>query len=187
MTSAALVRLVALCGLLAGASARQPTSAQAGAAARQPASAHEAAIRSSGLGAASPNPPAFPTTTKGVFFAGVFTDHVVLQRAPQKSAVYGVVVGGSAATKVTVGGVGPSPVEALVDASTVALFGYARWKAFLPPMPAGSNFTIKASCTGCTGSTAATIADATFGDVWFCSGQSKYRCCRRRRRRRRRR
>ena len=37
--------------------------------------------------------PAFPNETAGIFFSGVFTDHVVLQREPAKAAVYGVIFG----------------------------------------------------------------------------------------------
>ena len=47
------------------------------------------------------------------------------------------------------------------------------WKAFLPPMPAGGNFTITAACSGCAGTPAPLILnDVTFGDVWYCSGQA---------------
>ena len=41
---------------------------------------------------------AFPNTTAGTFFSGVFGDHVVLQREPAKAAVYGVIFGAFAPT-----------------------------------------------------------------------------------------
>ena len=118
---------------------------------------------------------AFPTDQKGVFFSGSFTDHAVLQR-DQKSAVYGVVVGASATTKVSVEMTGTtdvgeplrlaSPISATVDPSTIATFGDARWKAELPEQKAGGNSTRVASSPGTT----RVISDVTFGDVWFCSG-----------------
>ena len=46
--------------------------------------------------------PAFPNGTAGTFFSGVFTDHAVLQRAPAKAAVYGVIFGAEPATTVKV-------------------------------------------------------------------------------------
>lgn len=47
------------------------------------------------------------------------------------------------------------------------------WKALLPPMPAGGNYLITASCTGCAASVLQlSLNNVTFGDVWFCSGQS---------------
>lgn len=47
------------------------------------------------------------------------------------------------------------------------------WKALLPPMPAGGSFTITATCTGCTDvNKTITLTNVTFGDMWYCSGQS---------------
>ena len=51
---------------------------------------------------------AFPNTTAGTFFSGVFGDHVVLQREPAKAAVYGVIFGAKAGTTVTVDVASPS-------------------------------------------------------------------------------
>merc|ERR1712190_454296 len=42
------------------------------------------------------------------------------------------------------------------------------WKALLKPAPAGGSYTIKVS----DGTDSATITDVTFGDVWYCAGQS---------------
>jgi hypothetical protein len=121
----------------------------------------------------------FPTDVPGIFFSGVFTNHTVLQRGPETSAVYGVVVGGAKSVEVTMSGTAESGelesvagISATVDSSTVAQFGYARWKAVLPAHDAGGAFTLTASCTGCTKQTSTAISDVTFGDIWFCSGQS---------------
>jgi sialate O-acetylesterase len=46
------------------------------------------------------------------------------------------------------------------------------WKAVLHPTAAGGDYTITAKCTGCTNVTTATLSHVTFGDMWYCSGQS---------------
>jgi hypothetical protein len=50
----------------------------------------------------------------------------------------------------------------------------ASWKALLPPQPAGGNFTVTAVCTGCNalGPSTISLSDVTFGDMWYCTGQS---------------
>lgn len=116
----------------------------------------------------------------GTFFSGVFADHAVLQREPEKAAVYGVVLGGvSAATTVTVtvsettatGKAASYTVKATVTPLVSPL--NATWKAFLQPHANGGNITITAQCAGCANATdVATLSDVTFGDVLFCSGQS---------------
>ena len=128
--------------------------------------------------------PAFPNGTAGTFFSGVFSDHVVLQRGPSKAAVFGVVFGAETATEVDVTVASVSGSGDVTDSysvkAAVMLTGktypggrYAQWKAFLKPAPAGGNFTITAGCSSCKNTTAkARLADVTFGDVWFCSGQS---------------
>ena len=55
------------------------------------------------------------------------------------------------------------------------------WKAMLPAQPAGGNWTVTATCSGCsahskssnaTTGSYAVLRSVTFGDVFFCSGQS---------------
>ena len=104
-------------------------------------------------------------------FSNVFGDSMVLQMLPARTAVYGY-VGTSASKSATVvvtvaSKLNPTSytVPAVVDATT------GTWKAFLKPTAAGGSYTITATCkTGCTGTIA--IKDVTFGDVWYCSGQS---------------
>ena len=113
---------------------------------------------------------AFPNTTAGTFFSGVFGDHVVLQREPAKAAVYGVIFGAEEGTTVTVDVASPSgtaiysvPGSVMVTEQQMPGGRYAKWKAFLKPAPAGGNFTVSVSCAGCANTTKATIADVTFG------------------------
>ena len=46
------------------------------------------------------------------------------------------------------------------------------WKALLHPTTAGGDYTITATCHGCVSNTTATLSHVTFGDFWYCSGQS---------------
>ena len=50
--------------------------------------------------------------------------------------------------------------------------GSGSWKACLKPTAAGGDFTLTATCTGCTNKTPAVLEHVTFGDVWYCAGQS---------------
>ena len=110
----------------------------------------------------------YPKDSPGIFFSGTFTDNAVLQREA-KSAVYGVVVGATASTKVSVSMSGSAddgsvlaaaPIAATVDMSTSAAFGYARWKATLPEQKAGGNYSITAACAGkCGNQSSVTISD----------------------------
>lgn len=126
-----------------------------------------------------PHPPAPPpfgdncsTDNSGVCFSWTCGDHMVLQRAPHKAAVYGHVNGAASTISVTVAQVGGAvyTVPAVVTAGVVAGSKKA-WKAVLKPAAGGGNFSITARCTaGCIGE--ASIADVTFGDIFYCSGQS---------------
>ena len=98
-------------------------------------------------------------------------DGMVLQRAggprPARSraAVFGQ--GGTGLVSVAVHADG-SPPHAAVTAEGESGPG-GEWKVLLPPHPAGGSFTVVATDAG--GGTAS-LANVTFGDVWFCSGQS---------------
>ena len=103
--------------------------------------------------------------------------HMVLQQSPAMAAVYGIVgstrtssdaprivvtVTATPSTDRTTRG-HPYTVNATITGTT--------WKALLHPTEAGGNYSITAACTaGCRGS--ATIVDVTFGDVYYCAGQS---------------
>jgi len=126
---------------------------------------------------------------------------MVLQRAPAAAAVYGYLDSNAAtAVRVTVssGGAPLYSVDAMLnvtaqpfgpgwgarpcpkaicppydmDTFTPFPFTLPTWKALLPPTAAGGNYTITAVCTGCVSQTPIALTSTTFGDVWFCSGQS---------------
>ena len=108
-----------------------------------------------------------------VLFSGVFSDHAVLQRAPQHATVFGTAAPGAtitvalsnAALKYTY------TVETAVAVSEDPAI-HGTWKALLPPRPAGVGYTVEARCDTCANKTAAMLVDVAMGDVWLCSGQS---------------
>ena len=138
-----------------------------------------------------PEPPVcgpFPSAQKGALnpwsgcsvgadlnFSSVFSDGAVLQMQPAKSAVYGPLgSGASAGAKVSVTVSEGSSDESLVELYSVEATVDAaagQWKAFLKPHAGGGSYTITAKCSsGCSGS--AELKGLTFGDVWYCAGQS---------------
>mmetsp|Transcript_25441 Transcript_25441/g.76691 ORF Transcript_25441/g.76691 Transcript_25441/m.76691 type:complete len:695 (-) Transcript_25441:14-2098(-) len=112
---------------------------------------------------------------------------MVLQRAPAAAAVYGRAPVGASAVTVTVSdGKSSYDVQAKVGKdATHQPYGYVdpgtgaqlpvlnnTWKAVLHPTAAGGDYTITAKCTGCIDVATAALAHVTFGDMWYCSGQS---------------
>eukprot|EP00755_Sulcionema_specki_P029137 Sspe_Gene.91491::Locus_63007_Transcript_1_1_Confidence_1.000_Length_1105::g.91491::m.91491/K05970/SIAE; sialate O-acetylesterase len=114
------------------------------------------------LGVAAGKPP--PPPPPPLMFSAGFSSDMVLQRAPGKAAVYGMVAEG-AEVEVVVSGEGKSyTVQA-------GMMGDGSWKAYLQPTEAGGEYTVTARCSrGCDYSV--TLERVTFGDVYFCSGQS---------------
>jgi hypothetical protein len=69
----------------------------------------------------------------------------------------------------------PKAVCPPYDMNTFTPFNHtiSTWKALLPPQPAGGDFSVSVACIGCAaGTQPLSIVNVTFGDVWFCSGQS---------------
>ncbi|KAJ9456122.1 hypothetical protein DIPPA_18274 [Diplonema papillatum] len=94
-------------------------------------------------------------------------DHMVLQRAPAAASVYGYFSAPGAAVDVRVT-VDDGAQSYTVPAKTAG----SNWTALLQPEAAGGSYKIVVNCSGCTGNATDTIVDVTFGDVWYCSGQS---------------
>ena len=109
--------------------------------------------------------PPFPNATSGAFFSGVFSDRAVLQRAPRSAVLYGVVIGATPSTTVTVtlqdGGSGPDEAQAPVQARRNA----AAWSA-----------PIAAAGTACAGTAClvlefvTTYANFALAVGFVCSG-----------------
>lgn len=107
----------------------------------------------------------------------MFTDNAVLQRGSETmAAVYGAVFGGissqtTVAVTVAEAGQAPYTVQARVMVDTAPF--NATWKALLKPHAApGGDITITVRCANCQNTTASSIRNVTYGQVWVCSGQS---------------
>ena len=173
--------VVALC--VGGALAAPPTPCP-------PSCAFDAHSKGCGVPTTFPNGTDGFVCPKALLFSAGFDSDMVLQRAPAKAAVYGLMVaataGADASVAITVstpGGSSYTVPAVIAPAPTyhAAAANYsASWKAYLQPAPAGGEYTITAVCTGCnvgTGAagaarTSSSILRVTFGDVYFCSGQS---------------
>jgi hypothetical protein len=159
-----------------------------------------AAAASAASGAPSPTP---APAVLAFAFDSVFGDNMILQQAPAKAAVYGLMdynasmAGAEVLVTLTPERGAPVTVRAALNV-TAQTFGpdwgvrpcascpdinppfnpfnapLASWKALLPPMPAGGNYTVTASCTGCSAQapSSLSLSNIAFGDMWFCTGQS---------------
>jgi len=87
----------------------------------------------------------------------LFADHAVLQR-DRPIDIWGQARAGEEVT-VTLAGTSVS----------VPADGGGRWRARLPPLPAGGPHVLTARTRG---GTIQTVGDVQMGDVWLCSGQS---------------
>eukprot|EP01060_Flectonema_neradi_P037475 TRINITY_DN7554_c0_g1_i2.p1 TRINITY_DN7554_c0_g1~~TRINITY_DN7554_c0_g1_i2.p1 ORF type:complete len:611 (+),score=131.20 TRINITY_DN7554_c0_g1_i2:60-1892(+) len=110
-----------------------------------------------------------------IAFADNVGDHMVLQQAPSKAGIFGSLnttslMGTEPTVTATVIPVGGSPYEVPAKLTNNS----NNWVAYLRPTPAGGNYTIKVTCTGCApeGPNTIEMSDVTFGDVWYCGGQS---------------
>jgi sialate O-acetylesterase len=104
-------------------------------------------------------------------FASGLSTGAVLQRAPSAAVLYGSAPPGSAGARVTLALNATDGSYGKVFSGAVAADG--TWRVVLDARPAGGDYAATVACAACAGgSAAATIRDLTFGDVWFCGGQS---------------
>eukprot|EP00927_Polykrikos_kofoidii_P053737 TRINITY_DN48299_c0_g1_i1.p1 TRINITY_DN48299_c0_g1~~TRINITY_DN48299_c0_g1_i1.p1 ORF type:complete len:615 (-),score=61.73 TRINITY_DN48299_c0_g1_i1:62-1786(-) len=90
--------------------------------------------------------------------AQIYSDSMVLQRAPFNASVWGYSAPGAT-------------VELRVGEASAAATADSRgvWRASLPPQPASKT---PVELTASSGGVVLTLKDVLFGDVWLCSGQS---------------
>jgi hypothetical protein len=100
-------------------------------------------------------------------FSAACGDWMVLQQAPAKAAISGVLLVNGSVAPVSLH-VAPAGYTVQAKLTKVAGLGGYSWKAFLRPTTAGGDITITAK----SGALTATVSHATFGDVWYCAGQS---------------
>ena len=114
-----------------------------------------------------------PVVPQPVTFNKTQSSYMVLQRAPAKAQLYGMLpINASAAAQRTVSVTMTSATTASSSSPMPATIVENQWSVYLPPTAAGGDYTFTATCTGCFNKTVATIQHVTFGDVWYCSGQS---------------
>eukprot|EP01083_Nonionella_stella_P283646 965456_1 len=110
-------------------------------------------------------------TKSGVMFSGVFTNNTVLQREPHLAALYGTC--DTTNTSITLR-IHNTITQHTQYHSTTSNPHNGDWKILLShPYPNGGNYILTVQCDNCQGTPKnASIYNVTFGDVYFCSGQS---------------
>eukprot|EP01050_Picozoa_sp_SAG11_P011917 SAG11_NODE_1295_length_5275_cov_3.069165_7_plen_202_part_00 len=108
-----------------------------------------------------------------VQFAGNFGDNMVLQRSPQRAAVYGTATPGAQVQLVfEQPGSGFLFSKTVSASSSPAAEQHGTWKVLLPARPVGTDYTLTVTCSSCPNTTAVVASKISMGDVWLCSGQS---------------
>jgi len=108
-----------------------------------------------------------------VSFSSGFSDFAVLQREPHSAAVYGMPGEPFKLPAVVTVTVSNSSGTKKYTAHVTNMTGLGEWKVILDPQPAGGDYSISAACTqGCDDSSSVTIQHVTYGDIWYCAGQS---------------
>ena len=127
----------------------------------------------------APRPPHF-LPPQPAMFSGVFDDNMVLQRAPSRAAVFGTASNFTSQPTAAIVTVEVTIADEFTGellaskAYNAAVAGDGSWKVLLEAAEAGGDVSITCACTtGCVNSSVGGhIQNATFGDVYFCSGQS---------------
>eukprot|EP01084_Bolivina_argentea_P275324 469527_1 len=112
----------------------------------------------------------FRSTIEGAVFSGVFTDYTVLQREPYLSALYGVADRANTKILVNITQIDGNYKDVL---STISDMN-GDWKVILAEArPNGGNYSITVQCEECINPNIIDrLYNITFGDVFYCAGQS---------------
>ena len=116
-----------------------------------------------------------PFDVTRILFSAVFSDDMVLQRAPQQAAIFGTATPGASVTVSMMGPnkyawtSAPAPVSTDADATVGG-----TWKVILPARSAGFGYSVAAACSGCPKTTVVSITGVGFGDVSGCAGALSY-------------
>ena len=112
----------------------------------------------------------FRATISGVKLSGVFSNNTVLQREPNIAALYGTSDSSNVEIIVNIMQIDGNFKDTL---NTISM-NNNDWKVLLnSAMPNGGNYTISVSCPKCVSPNDIDIIyNITFGDVFYCSGQS---------------
>lgn len=109
----------------------------------------------------------FGIAESALSFASYYGDHMVLQKAPKRSQVWGYADTEGTTVTVTLSGYPP------VNTTVVHHEGLGRniWMVLLPAAPPSGPHTVH-TLTADSADGSAMLEDVLFGDVWLCSGQS---------------
>jgi hypothetical protein len=105
-----------------------------------------------------------------ICFASGIGSGAVLQRAPAAAVLYGSVKSGSPPGSDVTVTLNSTDGSNQIFHGSVAVDG--TWRVQLSPQPTGGNLSATVACAACKGARKTTIYDLTFGDVYYCSGQS---------------
>lgn len=102
-----------------------------------------------------------------------FGDYMVLQQAPARAAIYGMLNASDTVRAVSVSVAegteeGGAEQQGLAGYTVQAVVTGDKWKALLHPAAKGGDYSITVS----VGTNKLQIEHVTFGDVYYCSGQS---------------
>ncbi|CAH1270682.1 SIAE [Branchiostoma lanceolatum] len=102
-------------------------------------------------------------------WASYYSDHMVLQREPNRAVVWGY---GDVGANVTVSVYPTEKGKVYHSIVQIGPTGKGVWKVTLDAMPAGGPHTVEAVQTTAGKGQSLVLKDVLFGDVWLCSGQS---------------
>ncbi|KAF3693001.1 Sialate O-acetylesterase [Channa argus] len=102
----------------------------------------------------------FHFSDASLHFASYYEDHMVLQKSPERSVLWGY---GPEGTQVIVSLLGPIKQKTSPVTVTKGI-----WRVTLDPVEAGGPYNVTAAVQNST----VTLTDVLFGDVWLCGGQS---------------
>jgi sialate O-acetylesterase len=126
--------------------------------------------------ASKPPPPWVPcNASAGICFSENLGSNMVLQQAPAKACVFGLLGTGHHGATIKLSSSSLTVADVVVAAEVTA---GVRWKACLAPQKAGGEYTITATTVTADApinkepAASASIDHVTFGDVFYCSGQS---------------
>ena len=101
-------------------------------------------------------------------FAHVYSDHMVLQRAPLAASIWGWGSPGSTINVNLTDATDGSPIQGAAASAQVNVDG--TWRALLPPQPA-SEAPVNVTATDTVSGASIGFGDVLFGDVYVCSGR----------------
>jgi hypothetical protein len=108
--------------------------------------------------------PRAPPSTPGITFNASFGSNMVLQQRPAKACVYGLLGTNGQSAEIRISGTTDAGDDVAYGVAAVVSENGSGWKACLQPEAAGGDYTITATCTGCTNKTTAVITQVSLSN-----------------------